>query len=333
MSWFSLGVNGKEVIDQYASVTGYFTGGFISNYICNNMVKTNALNLLIRETATNQIASIASPRLEMATKEISKKILEATFNEKKLIYITYKLKDQFLSSPKGYMVNMTKFALYLAKELRRKKQNTSNQTGLNPIDLQLAVAIFKKTMKGEITEAMQSGVLHSLTPMCEEAVQKALVAATKSASEKVYDFAVRKACSIVVLPFVYGVARTALQALGSYYQIEASSVINYLPNTSTILGVSIAGHGIQMARIIWKEINKSSDKEDLDKDEVKKIATQFAKEKMSKKVSENKLLSYLGVNKAQEDIEKLIESMVSEALDFYWRDLHETKVLGLPLVA
>jgi hypothetical protein len=71
----------------------------------------------------------------------------------------------------------------------------------------------------------------------------------------------------------------------------------------------------------------------MDKEEVKNLAFKFAKKSMSKKISENKMLSYIGVNKTQEDVDKLVNLLVTETIDFYWNDFHETKILGLPLVS
>lgn len=332
MSWFSLSVQGKGVVDQYSSVTSYFTGNFISNFIYEKAIKNNPLNILVRETAINQLASVAAPQLEPVTKKISNKILKTTFNEEKVLYAFTKLKEKFYASPTAFFTNTSKFTFYLSKELAKKMANkmVGSPQGQPQGTAQSSLVMPQKLSRQEFLDAFQATIVQSLTPMCEEAVQKALVGATKATGEKVYDFTVKKTCSITVMPMVYGAAYMAFEVLGNHYQI---SVLNYLPKVSTILGSSILCHAAQMASVIWEGVNKPVDKVDLDKKEIKNMALKFAQEKLSQKIGENKMLSSLGMNETAEDIDQLLNLMVTEAVDFYWNDLHETKVFGLPLVS
>lgn len=332
MSLFSIGVRGSELVDQHSTFMGICTGSIISKYIFEKAIKPNSLNKILRDTAVSHFSSLTESQWEPAAKKISQKILEVSINDEKLHYVSGKLKEQFLSSPTEHFINLSKIAAYAAKKMA-KKALKSNGSSENSMDSEKRKAVLEKVICGKLTEAIQDVVLHSLTPICEKAVEKALIAATKAVGEKAYDFTVNKACSIVVLPLIYGVARTTLEAVGNYFQIPLAASLNYLPNTYTILGISALGNTVQMGGVLWNEFRKPSDKTDMDKEEVRNLAFKFAKKNMSKKISANKMLSYIGANKTQEDVDKLVDLLVNETIDFYWNDFHETKILGLPLVS
>lgn len=332
MSLFSIGMRGSELVDQHSTLMGICTGSIISKCIFEKAIKPTKLNKILRDSAVSYFSSLTESQWEPAAKKISQKILEVSINDEKLHYVSGKLKDQFLSSPAEHFINLSKIAAFAAKKMAKKAMKT-NSPSENPMDTETRKAVLEKVICGKLTEAIQEVVLHSLTPICEKAVEKALIAATKAVAEKTYDFSVNKACSIVILPLIYGVARTTLETVGNHFQLPLTACLNYLPNTYTILGVSILSNTAQMVGVLWNEFRKPSDKIDMDKEEVRNLAFKFAKKSMSKGISSNKMLSYIGANKTEEDVDKLVNLLVNETIDFYWKDFHETKILGVPLVS
>jgi hypothetical protein len=334
MSWFGLGIQGKSVVDQYSSITGYFTGNVISNYIYDKLIKDNSLNLFVRQQAVNSLAFVASPQLQPTSKKISKTILENTCTQEKLKYAVKEFKKRFLSAPMEYTSKMTKLAWYVAT---RSNGTENGQSPVGPANngtsrLELFWSFRQQIREGEFSTAVQTAIINSLTPICEEAVQKALVAGTKAAGGKTYDFSVKKACSITVMPLVYTTACMALEALGDYYQVPIAGYMNHLPSSSTILKGSILVHAAQMAGTIWQEMSKPVETAHMDKEDVKNMVFDIVKTSMREKIKNNEMLSCMDLNKTEEDIDHLLKSMISEAVNFYWNDLNQTKVLGLPLV-
>lgn len=360
MSWFRLSLQGKDCLSLHQQISSICTGSAISTYAFETLLKHNPVNMRIRKAVVEQLSRVIAPQLMPISKEATEKILLISLQKEKLVYLTYKLKDKFMESPRENLMAITKQSAHMLASSARntvgmipnpfvKSEKSGSESLLpssqskeeaitfyafvRPEDAKNIVGLIKQQ---KFSEAVHQMILSSLRPVCEKAVQQSILSLTKAGSEQAYDYTLKKMLSIVLVPAIYSIGLKAFE-----WAVEESDGTSYfhgldldaVPRPSTILAVSAVGNALQMGRAIWKESRKEHDRYDLDKEEVKKLALKHAKKPVLQKLQENKVLLFTGVLQKPENVELIVETLINETIELYWNDLHQTKVLGLPLVS
>lgn len=345
MSWFSVGMHGKNAWQFHGSMGRIISGEFISDFVYRHAIHHNPINSYVRSVSTNYFRNLALPKVLPASKDIAQRVITRTLTPEKMIFVKQRLLEKYTQS------SIKQLAL-VGKEVAKLgfRNLTSRFFGANlnggvkkGEDLQLVpfehdsqaynAKAIKFLKRGSFSDATLIFAESMLLPVCDQAVQKALAGMTKAAVESAYDLTLKKTCSLVVMPLMYSVFFLAMETLNTNYEMPIIEHQEYLPTPFTILSLVTAANALHLGKCIWDESKKHQGTVDLDKEEVKKLAFEKARKEMSQKLKENNLLTSLEMNKTQEDVDNLVKVFISELVDFYWKDLHETKVLGLSLVA
>lgn len=337
MSWFNLGVEGKKVFDQHHSFASLITGNYVSKILYKNFIKDLPLNIKLRDLAKEQLSPTVISQFMPSSADAAEEILKVSLKKEKFYYLSSRLKHHFRQDPKRHLIFIARRSVNLIGFVGRKivksikKRGCGKQKG-DSATTPVSHEIKKHLKKGEVSDAIHQMVLMNLRPICEETVQKTIDSMANKSIERVYDFSVKKALSIVVVPAVYSLALAVSETVCSANLLPCAD-FSYLPQATTLLALSAAGNALQMAGVLWNEITKESDTIDADKERAKELAIKLTRESVSKKIRENELLSAIEANKTSEDVDALVSLLVFEMVDFYWKDLHHKKILGLPLVS
>lgn len=341
MSWFNLGIEGKKYFDQHRSFTSIVTGNYVSKVLYKNFIKDCPLNIQLREIAKKQLSPLVVSHFMPSCAETVDGIIKVSVKKEKFHYLSSRLKHHFIRDPKRHLLFIARQSATLIGYAGRKivklvkHQDTANLP--NSVVPAIENVRVRKTVKshlrkGEVSEVVHQMVLKKLRPICQEAVEKTINSMAEKGIAKAYDFSMNKTLSIVVLPFVYSLALAVSGAVCSS-SLPCAGFNDYLPHPGTLLALSAAGNAMQMGCVLWNKITRESDCIDADKERVKELAIKLTRESVSQKIKENKFLSAIQANNTSEGVDALASLLVSEMVDFYWNDLHEKKIFGVPLVS
>jgi hypothetical protein len=347
MSWFSLSVHGNNAWNTHGSIGRLISGEFIADSVYHHTLRSNSVNLRMRSALTNFFSAWALPKVSPASRIIAQKVVAKTLTPEKLNFLKQRLFEQYSSSSSMDLArfgkNVIKFSFrnVTSRFFCNKSNNETekiNSSSMSEEDKQIySDKALQYLRKGNFTDAVLVFAELMLLPICEKAVLKTIEGVAKAAAEKSYDLTVKKTCSLVVMPLMYSIFLMAMEAgmntLNYDYQTSMPDYEKYFPKPVTILSITAMANAIHLGKCIWEESKNHKGTVDFDKEEVKKLAFEKAKTSLAQKLKENEFLTTLEMNHTEENIDNLVKIFVSEMVGFYWKDLHETKVLGLPLVA
>jgi hypothetical protein len=342
MSWFNLGIEGKKYFDQHRSFTSIITGNYLSKILYKNFIKDHPLNTQLRDLAREQLSPVVVSQLMPLSTDAADEILKISVKKEKFRYLSSRLKHHFMKDPKRHLLFIVRRSAHfmrfaggkVVKSIKnRGDANVISNSGIALVNAPGNHVVKKHLKKGEISDAVHQVVLERLRPICEEAVQKGINSMADRSVAKAYDFSIKKTLSIVVVPFVYSLALAVSETVCRTGSLPCADFSSYLPHPATLLALSAAGNAMQMAGVLWEEITKETDEIDADKEKAKELTIKLTRESVSKKIRENKFLSAIEANTTSEEVEALASLLISEMVDFYWKDLQNKKILGLPLVS
>jgi hypothetical protein len=363
MSWYSLSVHGKLRWDSQSYISGIFTGQIIAGIAYHRLVENNCLHKRIRSTVSSCVSSFVAPKLAPTSREITATILEHAMQKQKLKYVAsrvfehmwqFTVKDFFNYSKNGFCSFAESVRGYWSRTDDAKGEKVKEVAPTEPKAGKLvkmfgwikanykskeAEIIFNLIKGGRFFDAAQAMTIFSLRPVCENAVHASMTALVKTSTDKAYDFAIKKSFSIVAMPLLYFIGIKVLEFGAQVYTGDDNALdslnasAEYIPSTSTVLTATAAAHALDVASAVWSAIKMPRERKDVDKEEIKILALKLAKEPIARKLKENSMLCFYGIANDSERVDAIVKTLINEIIDFYWEDLHKTKVLGLPLVS
>lgn len=371
MSWFSLSMRGGEIANTYSTISGICTGNVAANYLFDKLVKPSSLHTRLRNAASSAVSRCVASRLEPLSVQASDRFLEVSLTRGKWKQLTSKLKESFMQDPKEYLRLAGKIGVHFFQKAARKcilkKDEPIQPSCSSPSEPEPScdsqkdeIKVTKQSIRflpgkytpeqakqikgllkqGSIREAIYQATFFNLKPTCDNTMRKGMNGMVRNLSDNAYDVAVKKILTVTCLPAIYAATFAALQWTAkqcgeeeAYAQLTHAAEM--VPSPYTILTLSAIGNTAQMIHAVWQTAKQSSlgDRHDHDKEEVKQTIFNKVRESATRKLMNNQFFSEIGLAKDSHKVEALVESLVSEAVELYWEDLHNKKVLGLPLVA
>lgn len=367
MSWFSLGLRGKEALHTHSTVSNFCTGGFASTLVFKKVVQPSSLYGKVREATITRISHLMMPKLEPVSLKVSERLLRLSLTKGKWNHLIGKYKDTFILNPKEHLHFMGKIGTHFLRKTAKvfvakiTRQTNSSSPSISQDSSQIKIAVMPMkhkiaflpgrytieeakiikdfAKKGHFSEAIHQAAFFSLKPTFDKAIYAAMNAMVKNASGKTCDLAVKKLLNVTIFPIFYtgvlAVIKFAADHWGEETHSQLADIADRAPRPSTILALSAVGNAAQMAHEIWKATKQAAkaDQHDCDKEEVQKIVLKLILNSARRKLENNQFLTEIGANSDPQKIDAMIETFVVEAVDLYWNDLHNKKILGLPLVA
>jgi len=367
MSWFSLSERGKEVFSTYSTISGLCTGNTVGTYLFNKFVQPSYLQTRLRNATAGVASRLMASKVDQLSVQASDRFLQISLTKGKWKHLRGKLKESFLQDPKEYLLLIGKIGTHLFKQ---KVQSYVKKTGrcgtAEPpsSDQQMEEDVVSNTevskekirffpgtyapeqakqiksliKQGNFKEAIYQAIFSNLKPTCDHAIQKSLNTMVKNAAGGGCDFVVQKGLMVACLPTIYAATLFTLQwaakQCGDETYTRLTQTVEAIPTPYTMLAISTLANAAEMTHIVWQTVKQASrgDSYDKDKEDVKQMILKHVKDSASKTLMDNQFLSEIGLTKDPEKAKGLVETLVSETVDLYWDDLHQKKILGLPLV-
>jgi hypothetical protein len=357
-SWFHIGIEVKNAWDSHNLVKDALTGTLLGNLLVERGLKKWPAYLKIRDGIAVHVSSKLMTRSDLASREISLKILENTLDKSHISKVSSALKQKVANMTCRDFFACSSFGFTALKKVAAGYFFNSSQPAL-PADLaisaqaeassssirgvaryvyqnysnQKAHALLQLLASGEYAEFTQNILHSSLQPVCETAVKASLSSLTKLAVSNGIDSGAKAAVSILVPPLFYKAMISLVLAV--QHRFEASRV--YFPkedptsSLSSMLALSTLIHFSLIASAILRR-RMSPMQANVDKSQIQQLVLHFSKDPIQRKLKDNQLFKCLENELDQATIDAFVTNMLNGVVEFYWQDFAGKKLLGIPLV-
>lgn len=365
MSWFSLGVQTKQVWDSYSCLNGVLYGNICGNAIVDHGLKKCPLYLKHTEKAASLIADSFTPHCAKLSHKITPKILEKAISKDQISGLSLVLKDQCSQLTARNIIYYSWLGLKQGVVYSYRGMNVATQSAYSyffskPKDTQTsqdppshsvrdliqyirdhysndeALKLITLLKDREFAEFMQSILISSLTPVCEKAVAGSLSSTIKLAVQKGIDFGAKYSTTrLVQFLFYKTFMATLFQQTASLWLHQNDPFVSQVcypgeDPTANVAGLlyyyTLYSIAIHALSFGLKISAKPSDKE-----QIEEMLHSRVKEPLEKKIKENPLFAYLELD--QKTIDSFIEVLVKKFVEYCWDELSQKKALGIPVVS
>lgn len=373
MSWFNLAIQGKSAWDSHSFVKDIATGGIVGRAVMHRILKPSSMYQNLRNNFASFFAGCFVTKLTPVSRRISGQILEKCLenynqtpseNERsKLSQLPIMLYDRIQKTTKDEVLsvswNVATFAAkstlnyYLSNteacvEITEKKEEAPGNPTFScealldyvtkNYEYSDALELIPHIWNKQYEALSRKIIILALRPVCANAVQTSITALMKTIVAASFDFSIKKIISMTAVPILYGLAMTTFEYVaktfaGNIVADDLGFTADHLPSTSTILWASTAYQAAHVGYAFWKSSCTIPSRNDLDKEKVKAVAFDLAKEPVKRRIQENQFFKMLKMKPDDQMVENIVKALIHESIDFYWDELHSMQYLGLPLVS
>lgn len=346
MSWFRLILAEKPILESSVFSFNFRNRASIYETLKNKMLMQNSYYLRIKAAAAeffreHSMRRIAPLNHDMLYQALKKALKHEKFNALvPELYSHYKertaqkdhkhhhhhddiliLREYFKQSPERSNPDLHSIANMLFDHFLLDDTLKMTRSFGKDLDDKLFLAIIKMSLH------------KNLLPACEKAMHTSIQALWQTSFSEIFDYTTHKVLAIAIIPAVYHLAidlfsKMHASELFPGLQRPFKIALDNLPHSTTIFAVITSAHLTKMAHVFWKIKRNKHPHPNIDKQQVKDLACRLAKDPIRHALSAHDTTTPIKDSK----LDELINLLITEIVDFYWKDLQQIKLLDLPLV-
>lgn len=242
--------------------------------------------------------------------------------------------DHFLNKSQIYVKAREIFADFFSVKLCPQ---------LDPISDQISEQLVLNIKQGNPSQKFLPGIAKraialTLEPFYKSVVKKSVRIFVQKRIEDSFDAVCEKGINLATIAAIYHIAVSALKCpvLNKHghlkYTIDYAS--QYLPSPAYLLSALTAFHVAAMVHVIWKTGYINRENTSSNKEEVKKLIIDHTKHPVKATLEEKRTFRALRYALSEKKIDSLISFLINELIDHcHWENLHQIRILNIPLVS